>query len=82
MPKVDPLNDFVHPQPLWVAWGMSEAPRQVRAAVKQVLLAQMLNHRSDLRMRYVCTPDPSEAQEIGKAIALMDWALAGEGESR
>jgi len=45
--------------------------------VKQVLLAQMMNRRSDLRMAYICTPCVEEANSIGQALRVLDWALAG-----
>ena len=56
---------------------MEESPRLVKAAVKQVLLAQMMNRRSDLRMAYICTPCVEEANSIGQALRVLDWALAG-----
>ena len=56
---------------------MEESPRLVKAAVKQVLLAQMMNRRSDLRMAYICTRCVEEANSIGQELRILDWALAG-----
>ena len=56
---------------------MEESPRLVKAAVKQVLLAQMMNRRSDLRMAYICTPYADEANSIGRELRILDWALSG-----
>ena len=56
---------------------MEESPRLVKAAVKQVLLAQMMNRRSDLRMAYICTPCVEEANSIGQELRILDWALSG-----
>lgn len=56
---------------------MEEAPRLVKAAVKQVMLAQLMNKRSDLRMAYICTPCADEANSIGQKLRILDWALSG-----
>ena len=56
---------------------MEEAPRLVKAAVKQVMVAQLMNRRSSLRMAYICTPCVDEANSIGKELRILDWALSG-----
>ena len=45
--------------------------------MKQVMLAQLMNRRSDLRMVYICTPCVDEANSIGRELRILDWALSG-----
>ena len=56
---------------------MEEAPLLVKAVVKQVMLAQLMNRRSALRRAYICTPCAVEANSIGRELQILDWALAG-----